>query len=150
MMAAAQPFISGAISKTINLPNEASISEIGNSYTLSWSLGLKANALYRDGCKLSQPLSTSSDSEDEEDNDTTMNEEPPATEAAVEPTYIERIVEKIIERPMRRRLPDTRESLTHKFNVAGHEGYLIVGLYEDGTPGELFITNIIPNHFKCF
>lgn len=140
MMAAAQPFISGAISKTVNLPNEATIEEIGRSYTLSWSLGIKANALYRDGCKLSQPLSTTSDSEEEDgDGDavgTTMSE----ASGEGEPTYIERIVEKIIERPMRRRLPDTRESLTHKFNVAGHEGYLIVGLYEDGTPGELFIT----------
>jgi ribonucleoside-diphosphate reductase alpha chain len=135
MMAAAQPFISGAISKTINLPNEASIDEIGKSYMLSWQLGLKANALYRDGCKLSQPLSTSSES-DEDDVET----EDVSAVATPEPTYIERIVEKIIERPMRRRLPDTRESLTHKFNVAGHEGYLIVGLYEDGTPGELFIT----------
>ena len=137
MMAAAQPFISGAISKTINLPNEASIDEIGAAYTLSWSLGLKANALYRDGCKLSQPLSTSSDSEEDADEESSTTG---GTESATEPTYIERIVEKIIERPMRRRLPDTRESLTHKFNVAGHEGYLIVGLYEDGTPGELFIT----------
>jgi ribonucleoside-diphosphate reductase alpha chain len=135
MMAAAQPFISGAISKTINLPNEASIDEIGKSYKLSWQLGLKANALYRDGCKLSQPLSTSSESEEKE-----VEIEETAKVETPEPTYIERIVEKIIERPMRRRLPDTRDSLTHKFNVAGHEGYLIVGLYEDGTPGELFIT----------
>ena len=143
MMAAAQPFISGAISKTINLPNEASINEIGEAYTLSWSLGLKANALYRDGCKLSQPLSTTSETDEEADEeadqDTGKTGVAQTTETP-EPTYIERIVEKIIERPMRRRLPDTRESLTHKFNVAGHEGYLIVGLYEDGTPGELFIT----------
>jgi ribonucleoside-diphosphate reductase alpha chain len=102
---------------------------------LSWKLGLKANALYRDGCKLSQPLSTSSGS-NTSDKEDTQND----TVAELEPTYIERIVEKIIERPMRRRLPDTRQSLTHKFNVAGHEGYLIVGLYEDGSPGELFIT----------
>ena len=135
MMAAAQPFISGAISKTINLPNEATVEDIGESYMLSWKLGLKANALYRDGCKLSQPLSTSSGS-NTSDKEDTQNE----TVAELEPTYIERIVEKIIERPMRRRLPDTRQSLTHKFNVAGHEGYLIVGLYEDGSPGELFIT----------
>ncbi|MAJ47122.1 MAG: ribonucleoside-diphosphate reductase, adenosylcobalamin-dependent [Planctomycetes bacterium TMED75] len=140
MMAAAQPFISGAISKTINLPNEASINEIGDAYTLSWSLGLKANALYRDGCKLSQPLSTTSEIDEDADEDTDQETVVAGTAETPEPTYIERIVEKIIERPMRRRLPDTRESLTHKFNVAGHEGYLIVGLYEDGTPGELFIT----------
>ena len=133
MMAAAQPFISGAISKTINLPNEANVEDISDSYKLSWQLGLKANALYRDGCKLSQPLSTSS-------SDAETDEETDEVGSTTEPTYIERIVEKIIERPMRRRLPDTRESLTHKFNVAGHEGYLIVGLYEDGSPGELFIT----------
>ncbi|MBC22341.1 MAG: ribonucleoside-diphosphate reductase, adenosylcobalamin-dependent [Phycisphaerae bacterium] len=156
MMAAAQPFISGAISKTINLPAEASVDDIDSAYRLSWELGLKANALYRDGCKLSQPLNTTAeDSEDEDEQDeevaalaeqveTIMEIEATASSAVRtendQPQYIERIVEKIIERPMRRRLPDTRESLTHKFNVAGHEGYLIVGLYEDGTPGELFIT----------
>jgi ribonucleoside-diphosphate reductase alpha chain len=137
MMAAAQPFISGAISKTINLPNEADVEDISESYLLSWRLGLKANALYRDGCKLSQPLSTSSSTDVDEEE---AVEDTSKTAEGNEPTYIERIVEKIIERPMRRRLPDTRESLTHKFNVAGHEGYLIVGLYEDGSPGELFIT----------
>ncbi len=171
MMAAAQPFISGAISKTINLPNEADLAEIGACYRLSWELGLKANALYRDGCKLSQPLSASTEAEGDDDADARADEmlssadsavvisEPAqtlthATAAPVEVTasepvvmqervvemVVERVVERIIERPMRRRLPDTRGSLTHKFNVAGHEGYLVAGLYEDGTPGELFIT----------
>jgi len=144
MMAAAQPFISGAISKTINLPNEASVDEIGACYRLSWELGLKANALYRDGCKLSQPLSTKSDKTDAEDlreeEDTEGLDEAVSTGVQVERIVEERIVERVVERPMRRRLPDTRESITHKFNVAGHEGYLIVGLYEDGKPGELFIT----------
>ena len=149
MMAAAQPFISGAISKTINLPADASVEDIASAYRLSWELGLKANALYRDGCKLSQPLNTTTDTaeEDELDNDEIL-EVTGATgvaEAILDQSHsdtkiIERVVERIIERPMRRRLPDTRESLTHKFNVAGHEGYLIVGLYEDGSPGELFIT----------
>ena len=145
MMAAAQPFITGAISKTINLPNEAKVDEIGACYTLSWELGLKANALYRDGCKLSQPLSTKSDSatdaSDHREEEDTEGLETKVVERVVE---IERVVEvqveRVVERPMRRRLPDTRESVTHKFNVAGHEGYLIVGLYEDGKPGELFIT----------
>jgi ribonucleoside-diphosphate reductase alpha chain len=157
MMASAQPFISGAISKTINLPAEADVDDIAAAYRLSWKLGLKANALYRDGSKLSQPLNTSSElldeSEDEDDVD--------GVEAAIEevagevmaaahattamdqlsqPATVERIVERIVERPLRRRLPDTRKSLTHRFNVAGHEGYLTVGLYEDGSPGELFIT----------
>jgi ribonucleoside-diphosphate reductase alpha chain len=172
MMAASQPFITGAISKTINLPNDASVEDIGACYRLSWELGLKANALYRDGCKLSQPLSTKSDKEENSDDksdlksdlksgvaaetvtDATEQKElltealtaeavtaiPAALPAEVREVVVERVVERIIERPMRRRLNDTRESITHKFNVAGHEGYLIVGLYDDGRPGELFIT----------
>jgi ribonucleoside-diphosphate reductase alpha chain len=176
MMAAAQPFISGAISKTINLPNEATVQDIKNSYDLSWKLGLKANALYRDGSKLSQPLNIKSDRELDEKTD---QEDPEAVEAArdevasevasmlsdvsghksdleaiahdqqpahgsnVEPVHtniIERIVERIVERPLRRRLPDTRNAITHKFDIAGHEGYITAGLYEDGSPGEVFIT----------
>ncbi len=161
MMAAAQPFISGAISKTINLPNEATVADIQESYRLSWELGLKANALYRDGCKLSQPLNTSANDdatddgvEDEEAIEAALGEVSAevvevAAAAALNDAgdfpgervrTIEKIVERVVERPLRRRLPDTRMSRTHKFNVAGHEGYLTVGLYEDGTPGELFIT----------
>ena len=151
MMAACQPFITGAISKTINLPNEATTNEIAKSYWLSWELGLKANALYRDGCKLSQPLNAKSDVtlEDEEDSlDVASAQEEVVTEviaaadmaATDQPQVIEKIVEKIIERPMRKRLPDTRNSITHHFNVAGHEGYLTVGKYINGQPGELFIT----------
>ncbi len=144
MMGAAQPFISGAISKTINMPNSATEAEIKQAYQASWELGLKANALYRDGCKLSQPLNSKVDADDVEDDDIEnieaareeIAEEVVAMAAAAEPQVIERIVE----RPLRKRLPDTRHSLTHKFNVAGHEGYLTVGLYEDGGPGELFIT----------
>ena len=153
MMAAAQPFISGAISKTINLPNEATEADIAECYQMSWALALKANALYRDGCKLSQPLNTSSDDvvldAEEDDDDILAAREEVAGEVTTaaamaaeskEVTFVERIVEKIIERPMRRRLPDTRRSITHHFNVAGHEGYLTVGMYVDGQPGELFIT----------
>jgi len=172
MMAAAQPFISGAISKTINLPHEATVGQIADCYRLSWELGLKANALYRDGCKLSQPLNTKSDAEADTDEDsdavdaalsevsdavtsaataiaaTTATVDPSDANlaspdsATVEPATREvvRIVERVIERPMRRRLPDTRRGVTHRFNVAGHEGYLTVGLYADGSPGELFIT----------
>ena len=162
MMAAAQPFISGAISKTINLPNDASVEDIQASYRQSWELCLKANALYRDGCKLSQPLNTKLDDEEETDLNGDQDEagieealeevasgvmETAATAAAVEALsspdgarVVEKVVERIVERPMRRRLPETRSSKTHKFNVAGHEGYLTVGLYEDGQPGELFIT----------
>ncbi|QDU33867.1 Vitamin B12-dependent ribonucleotide reductase [Poriferisphaera corsica] len=145
MMAAAQPFISGAISKTINLPNSASVENIKESYRLSWELGLKANALYRDGCKLSQVLNNKVDADDEVEDEEAIEaaqEEVAAEVASIATTNepVEKIVERIVERPLRRRLPDTRASKTHKFNVAGHEGYLTVGLYEDGNPGELFIT----------
>jgi len=142
MMAAVQPFISGAISKTINLPAEANVDDVKSAYRLSWELGIKANALYRDGSKMSQPLSTTSDSEDKADAKAEAKSEKKAEVAAPAPVAVPEPVVKVVERPvpMRRRLPDTRASVTHKFNVAGHEGYLTVGLYEDGRPGELFIT----------
>ncbi len=124
MMAAAQPFISGAISKTINLPNEATVGDIKSAYLLSWKLGIKANALYRDGSKLSQALSNKSDSKKDEAK-------------AVEVRTVEKIV--IKEVPRRRKLPEERMAIAHKFCVAGHEGYIHVGMYEDGTPGEIFI-----------
>ena len=127
MMAAAQPFISGAISKTINLPNEATVEDIKNAYFLSWKLGLKANALYRDGCKLSQPLSSKSD----------RKEKKKSPEVKIEKEIVEQVIIKEVSR--RRKLPDERMSITHKFSVASHEGYLHVGLYENGKPGEIFI-----------
>ena len=126
MMAAAQPFLSGAISKTINLPNEATVEDIKNAYFLSWKLCLKANALYRDGSKMSQALSNKSDSKEDK-----------REEKEIETKIIEKIITK--EAPRRRKLPDERLSMTHKFSVAGHEGYLHVGMYEDGAPGEIFI-----------
>jgi ribonucleoside-diphosphate reductase alpha chain len=140
MMAAAQPFITGAISKTINLPGSATVEDMKRCYEMSWSMGLKANALYRDGCKLSQPLNSTSDAEkkSEEEKKEVSAAGVEAAIATVE-QKVEEVV-RIVERPMRRRLPETRASITHKFNVAGHEGYLTVGLYEDGMPGELFIT----------
>jgi ribonucleoside-diphosphate reductase alpha chain len=169
MMAASQPFISGAISKTINLPNEATLQDIDGAYRMSWELGLKANALYRDGSKLSQPLNIKSDEEiddeeSEENVQAALNEvvkdvasaltvvsdqseignrqtEMSNVEAAPDHTrVIERIIERVVERPLRRRLPDTRNAITHKFDISGHEGYITVGLYEDGQPGEVFIT----------
>ena len=157
MMAAAQPFISGAISKTINLPHDASVEDIKDAYRLSWELGLKANALYRDGCKLSQPLNSKSDTEEDELADAgepsdeleaeSMIEEITSDVAeladAVADENVRVVIKKeveIVHRPMRRRLADTRRSITHKFNVAGHEGYLTCGIYDDGMPGELFIT----------
>jgi len=134
MMAAAQPFISGAISKTINMPNNALIEDCGEAYLLSWRLGLKANALYRDGSKLSQPLSAALvDDEDLEEVEDII-EAPAAAQTT-------RIVEKIVERfvATRHRLPDRRKGYTQKAIVGGHKVYLRTGEYEDGKLGELFI-----------
>jgi ribonucleoside-diphosphate reductase alpha chain len=119
MMAAVQPFISGAISKTINMPKESTREDIAAAYMEGWKLGLKAVAIYRDGSKMLQPVSTKKHKDGKAK----------ASAEAAAPA-----------RPFRRRLPDTRQSITHKFSVAQHEGYLTVGLYEDGQPGELFIT----------
>jgi ribonucleoside-diphosphate reductase alpha chain len=121
MMAAVQPFISGAISKTINMPESSTAEEIMDAYLESWRLGLKAVAIYRDGSKRVQPLTTG------------KGDKGAAKTAAA-------AAEKIVYRPVRRKLPDERQSITHKFAIGGHEGYLTVGLYEDGMPGELFIT----------
>src|SRR5246500_3035044 len=131
MMAAAQPFISGAISKTVNLPEAASVDEIAEAYIQAWKLGLKAVAVYRDGCKKSQPLSAAGTKTAVSSN--TRGEsgrvpEPMEEENLDGPP-----------RAVRHRLKEERMSVTHKFNIAGHEGYLTVGLYPDGTPGELFI-----------
>ena len=112
MMAAAQPFLSGAISKTVNMPRDCTAEDIAGAYREGWKLGLKALAVYRDGSKEIQPLSTKSDDKSE----------------------------KVVPAPRRERLPDTRQSITHKFSVNGHEGYITVGLYPDGRPGEMFIT----------
>ena len=122
MMAAAQPFLSGAISKTVNMPEESTVEDIENAYIEGWKLGLKALAIYRDGSKSSQPLATTKESDRKKKAD-----EP----AALAP---------VVSAPFRRHLPATRHSLTHKFSVGGHEGYITVGLFEDGKPGELFIT----------
>ena len=114
MMAAVQPYLSGAISKTVNVPPEATAEEISGLYLEAWKRGLKAIAVYRDGCKRTQPLNTG----------------------------LDRVEEKKAEgyQPVRHRLPDTRTAITHKFSVAGHDGYITVGMYEDGKPGEIFIT----------
>jgi len=123
MMAAVQPFLSGAISKTVNLPETATIEEIEKVYYDGWVLGLKAIAVYRDNCKVGQPLSGSKDRAVE----------------VVEPKIVERVVEKIVERPIRRRLPKTRDASTTSFTVSGAEGYLTTGKYDDGTLGEVFV-----------
>ncbi|HCD64453.1 MAG TPA: vitamin B12-dependent ribonucleotide reductase, partial [Alphaproteobacteria bacterium] len=132
MMAAAQPFISGAISKTINMPNSASVQECGEAYMQSWKLGLKANALYRDGSKLSQPLSSAL-VEDDEDLDTDELATAPTTQV------VEKIVERIVRNEERHRLPDRRKGYTQKASVGGHKVYLRTGEYEDGRLGEIFI-----------
>ena len=132
MMAAAQPFISGAISKTINMPNSASVQECGEAYMQSWKLGLKANALYRDGSKLSQPLSSAL-VEDDEELDTEELATAPTTQV------VEKIVERIVRNEERHRLPDRRKGYTQKASVGGHKVYLRTGEYEDGRLGEIFI-----------
>ena len=145
MMAAAQPFISGAISKTINMPNEASIEDCKDAYLLSWRLGLKANALYRDGSKLSQPLSsqliTDDDDEAEEAVEALIASNAPARASAVAEKIVERIVERIehVRVRERERLPDRRKGYTQKAVVGGHKVYLRTGEYADGRLGEIFI-----------
>jgi ribonucleoside-diphosphate reductase alpha chain len=119
MMGATKPFISGAISKTVNVPKEATVEEIMQAYIQAWKLGAKAISIYRDGSKRTQPLNTSKDKS-------------PAEAAAEVAAGLSRT-------PVRRRLPDERRAITHKFDIAGHEGYITVGLFEDGQPGEIFL-----------
>jgi ribonucleoside-diphosphate reductase alpha chain len=114
MMSAVQPFISGAISKTVNMPTDSTVEDVEKAYIDAWKVGLKAIAIYRDGSKRSQPLATS-----------------------IDKTTGQRV--QVVERPLRKRLPAERTALTHRFEVGGHEGYITVGLYEDGTPGEIFL-----------
>jgi ribonucleoside-diphosphate reductase alpha chain len=138
MMAAAQPFISGAISKTVNMPKDSTVADIRDAYVQAWKMGLKCVAIYRDGSKRSQPLNTKR-----------TNEGAGKTAASDSASVEERMKDLGAEltrlrresgKPLRRRLSDTRTAVTHKFDIAGHEGYLTVGLFEDGQPGELFIT----------
>ncbi|MBL0900031.1 MAG: vitamin B12-dependent ribonucleotide reductase, partial [Reyranella sp.] len=138
MMAAAQPFVSGAISKTINMPNAATVEDCRKAYEMSWKLGLKANALYRDGSKLSQPLSAMILGDDLAANDDLV-ELPPVARA---PIIAERIVERVVEREVRagrERLPQRRKGYTQKAIVGGHKVYLRTGEYEDGRVGEIFV-----------
>ena len=131
VMSAAQPFISGAISKTVNVPNNCTADEIRNVYIEAWRMGLKCVAIYRDGSKMSQPLNTAKQATEEAE---TLKQ----TVAKLQ-TEIDSL-RALIGQPVRRRMADTRTSITHKFDIAGHEGYFTVGLYDDGTPGEMFIT----------
>ncbi len=139
MMAAVQPFISGAISKTINMPNSATVKDCGESYMLSWKLGLKANALYRDGSKLSQPLASQVLAIDDDEDDDLL-EQPAAQRATlVSERIVEKLVERVIHRAEREKLPHRRKSYTQKAVVGGHKVYLHTGEYEDGRLGEIFI-----------
>lgn len=142
MMAAAQPFISGAISKTINMPNDATVEDCKAAYLLSWKLALKANALYRDGSKLSQPLNSQliSDDEDEDDAVDSFYEKPMAARAAqVSEKIVEKLVERIVVMREREKMPDRRKGYTQKAVVGGHKVYLRTGEYDDGRLGEIFI-----------
>ncbi|MEL6967238.1 MAG: vitamin B12-dependent ribonucleotide reductase [Pseudomonadota bacterium] len=141
MMAAAQPFISGAISKTINMPNDAAVEDCTRAYMMSWKLGLKANALYRDGSKLSQPLNASLiEDEDDEDAVDAMIEAPAAARAAaVTEKVVEKIVERVVEVQRREKLPNRRKGYTQKAVVGGHKVYLRTGEFDDGRLGEIFI-----------
>jgi ribonucleoside-diphosphate reductase alpha chain len=142
MMSAAQPFISGAISKTVNMPRESSVEDITQTYLEGWRLGLKAVAIYRDGSKESQPLSTESESskQNKKEGSGAPDVRPAASHAEAVDAAAKLVQHDLIPMgPRRERLPDTRRSLTHKFSIGGHEGYVIVGFYEDGRPGELFI-----------
>jgi ribonucleoside-diphosphate reductase alpha chain len=141
MMAAAQPFISGAISKTVNLPNEATVGHIRNAYVEAWKMGLKCVAIYRDGSKRSQPLNTKRTNDGGEKAGPISGANVAGLEARI--NELEAEVAGLRQQsglPLRRRLPETRTAVTHKFDIAGHEGYLTVGLFDDGRPGELFIT----------
>jgi ribonucleoside-diphosphate reductase alpha chain len=122
-----QPFVSGAISKTINMPEECSVDDVMDAYIESWRMGLKAVAIYRDNSKKVQPMNTGAGKTAEK-------------KAAAAPKDVAAVAEKVVYRPVRRKLPDERQSITHKFSIGGHEGYITVGMYEDGTPGEIFVT----------
>jgi ribonucleoside-diphosphate reductase alpha chain len=137
MMSAAQPFISGAISKTVNMPSECTVEEIRDTYVQAWKMGLKCVAIYRDGSKRSQPLNTKKTNEA---GDKTVAAAPALDSRIKELETQVAQLEAESGKPLRRRLNDTRTALTHKFDIAGHEGYLTVGLFDDGSPGELFIT----------
>jgi ribonucleoside-diphosphate reductase alpha chain len=144
MMAAVQPFLSGSISKTVNMPTDTTVEEIEQAYILGWQLGVKALAVYRDGCKRTQPLTTTAQSNERSRvaRDLPVSTHPEQREGVGAPFPLRpdtRRSPQGVQHPLRRRLPDERPAITHKFSIAGHEGYLTVGMYEDGTPGEIFL-----------
>jgi ribonucleoside-diphosphate reductase alpha chain len=143
MMGAVQPFISGAISKTVNLPQEATVEDIADAYTQAWRLGIKALAIYRDGSKTAQALRTDAGTRPEG-----TGQPEGLGQGATEPVDVDAVVEAAVSKaladagPMRKRMPRERQSITHKFSIAGHEGYITAGMYEDGSVGEIFLTDI--------
>jgi ribonucleoside-diphosphate reductase alpha chain len=143
MMGAVQPFISGAISKTVNMPNESTVEDIADAYLQAWHLGIKALAIYRDGSKTAQALRTDA----QEARPAAVTEDGVLTQDEVD-AMIEKAVEDAVVKakgeagPARHRMPRERQSITHKFNIGGHEGYITAGMYEDGTVGEIFITDV--------
>jgi ribonucleoside-diphosphate reductase alpha chain len=139
MMAAAQPFISGAISKTINMPEESTVEDIMEAYIESWKFGLKAVAIYRDNSKRSQPLSAAGKKEDEKTSATAVPTTAAAAVAVAPLAEAAPAQQNLFPGTQRRKLSAERDSITHKFSIGGHEGYLTVGKYSDGTPGEIFI-----------
>ncbi len=139
MMAASQSFISGAISKTINMPNAATVADCTAAYELSWKLGVKANALYRDGSKLSQPLQSSLVADDEDEMDEVMAEPMPKRVAAVAERMVERVIEREVVNRKRDSMPDRRKGYTQKAIIGGHKVYLRTGEFDDGRLGEIFI-----------
>ncbi|HBK34172.1 TPA: vitamin B12-dependent ribonucleotide reductase [Candidatus Uhrbacteria bacterium] len=158
MMAAVQPFISGAISKTVNLPHDSTPEDIGKVYMEGWKMGIKAIAVYRDGSKRQQALTTTKEKDSKKVNEDRQKEEgireAEKTTASVI-SVVPKVTPSIVDKPRRRRLPDERRSITHKFSVGSHEGYINVGLYDDGTPGEIFITmskqgSVIRGLMDCF
>ena len=145
MMAAVQPFLSGAISKTVNLPTDCTVEDIEDAYIQAWKLGLKAIAVYRDGCKRTQPLSTNlSQATSNGSQSPRLNVDPlellsPEERRLVEALRVRKTRPAGPPMANRYKLPDERASFTHKFSIGGHEGYITVGMYQDGSPGEIFV-----------
>ena len=148
MMGAVQPFISGAISKTVNMPNEVTVDDIADAYVQAWRLGVKALAIYRDGSKTAQALRTDAQTAKSVDAETgealyTKEQVDTLVRAAVDEAVVDAVAKAKTEAgPARRRMPRERQSITHKFSLGGHEGYITAGMYEDGTVGEIFLTDI--------
>jgi ribonucleoside-diphosphate reductase alpha chain len=143
MMAAAQPFLSGAISKTVNMPEEASVEDVADLHMEAWKLGLKAVAIYRDNCKVAQPLATQKKDSEESSSTQSVDGHPTDPVLAARIAELEQEIERhtvFVKQPVRERMPNKRRSTTNKFRVADLEGYFIVGEYDDGRPGELFIS----------